>query len=252
MLDKFFVYFPYSDIVATPADVGLQFDDVFITASDGVRLNGWFVPGESDVTLVWFHGNGGNISHRVDNIALLNSRVKANVFILDYRGYGLSEGKPSERGTYLDAEAAISYLISRPDVDPDKVVIYGRSLGSAVAVEMASRHQPYGLVLEAPFTSVKAMAKLSHPVLSSFLPLGMVVRSRYDSLSKIDRVNSPLMVIHGDDDEIVPFEMGRELFDAGNDPKRFYGVSGGGHNNAYVVGGNEYFDAIKTFVDALP
>lgn len=249
LLDRYFVYFPEREISLTPGNVGLVYEDVFISTSDGVRLHGWFVPGKSDLTLLWFHGNAGNISRRVDNIALLHEHLGANIFIIDYRGYGRSEGSPSEQGLYLDAEAAIEYLRSREDVKDDRLVLFGRSLGGAVAVEMATRHEVYALVVESTFTSVQAMAKSAHPVLSRFFPIGAVVRSKYDSLSKIKEVGSPILVIHGDRDEIVPYNMGQELYDAANEPKTFYSIEGSGHNDTYLVGGSAYFDTLRRFLE---
>ena len=173
-----------------------------------------------------------------------------SVFIFDYRGYGRSDGSPSEQGMYLDAEAALEYLGKRQGAGGDNGLVYfGRSLGGAVAVEMATRHQPKALILESPFTSVGAMARRTHPLLSSFLPVGAVVRSKFDSLSKIGSVQSPVMVMHGDRDEIVPLDMGRQLFDAANEPKRFYTIENAGHNDTYLAGGNAYFDALASFLD---
>ena len=251
LLDRHFVYFPESAIARTPSDIDLDYDDVFFSTSDGVRLNGWFVPGKSEMTLLWFHGNAGNISHRLDNILLLHRRLGVNVFIFDYRGYGRSEGRASEHGIYLDAEAAIEYVVSRGDVNPEKeLLLFGRSLGASVAVEMATRHQARALILESAFTSIRAMAKSAYP----YLPVGILtslIQARYDSLSKIGNVRTSLMVLHGDIDEIVPIELGRELFDAANEPKRFYAIEGAGHNDTYVIGGHDYFEALGSFVEDL-
>ena len=249
LLDRYFVYFPEREIFLTPGSVGLVYEDVFISASDGVKLHGWFIPGKSDFTLLWFHGNAGNISNRVDNIALLHERLGVNIFIIDYRGYGRSEGSPSEQGIYLDAEAAIEYLRSRDDVKDDRLVLFGRSLGGAVAVEMAARREVYALVMESTFTSVKAMARRSNPVLARIFPVGAVIRGKYDSLSKIKNVRSPILIIHGDQDEIVPYDMGQELYDAANEPKTFYSIEGSGHNDTYIVGGNAYYDALRDFLE---
>ncbi len=249
LLDRYFIYFPQSEMVGTPGDVGLGYEDVFFSASDGTKLHGWFIPGESEITLIWFHGNAGNISHPVENILMLHRQIGANVFIFDYRGYGRSEGGPSEGGIYLDAEAALDYLRSRQDINQDRIVLFGRSLGCAVAVEMATRHDEYAVILESPFTSIRAMAKRSNPVLSLFLPVSLVVRSRYDSLSKIKNVRSPVMVLHGDQDETIPHDMGRQLFDAANEPKRFYTIEGAAHNDTYQAGGDAYFDALRRFIE---
>ena len=251
LLGRHFVYFPESEVARTPSDIDLDYDDVFFSTSDGVRLNGWFVPGKSEMTLLWFHGNAGNISHRLDNILLLHRRLGVNVFIFDYRGYGRSEGRASERGIYLDAEAAIEYVVSRGDVNPEKqLLLFGRSLGASVAVEMATRYQARALILESPFTSIRAMAKSAYP----YLPVGILtslIQARYDSLSKIGNVRTSLMVLHGDIDEIVPIELGRELFDAANEPKRFYAIEGAGHNDTYLIGGHDYFEALGSFVQDL-
>ena len=240
-----FIYFPERDIFQDPSDFGLEFEDVYLTTSDGVRIHGWFVPGSGGPTLVWFHGNGGNISHRVDNIAGLHGRLGVSILIIDYRGYGLSEGSPTEQGTYLDAEAAVAHALSRPDVDPERVVLFGRSLGCAVAAEMAVRHDAYAVVLESPFTSVLAMAKRVYP----FLPgVGLLVGDMYDTLDKVARIGAPIMVLHGDSDEIVPFEMGREVFEAAPEPKRFFAIRSAGHNDTYAVGGVPYLNALGSFL----
>ena len=249
LLDRQFIFFPDQELVGTPGDRGLGYEEVFFSASDGVKLHGWFVPGEKKATLLWFHGNAGNISHRLENLELLYSRLGVSVFIFDYRGYGRSEGRASEKGTYLDAEAAIEYLRSRqgPDKEQD-IVLFGRSLGCAVAVEMATRHQVRGVILESPFTSIRAMGQRAYP----YLPVGILsrlVEARYDSLSKIGEVHSPLMIVHGDRDETVPIGLGRELFEAANEPKRFYTIEGAEHNDTYWVGGDAYFDALKRFVE---
>ncbi len=239
------IYFPESIIYQDPGDLGLEFEDVYLTTSDGVRIHGWFVPGSGGPTLLWFHGNGGNISHRVDNIAGLNRRLGVGILIIDYRGYGLSEGSPNEQGTYLDAEAAVAHALSRPDVDPERVVLFGRSLGCAVAAEMALQHDVYAVVLESPFTSISGMARRAYP----FLPgLGLLVGNMYDTLGKTARIDAPVMVLHGDSDEIVPFEMGREVFEAATEPKRFYRIRGAGHNDTYAVGGAPYLDALGSFL----
>ena len=247
-LDQMMVYFPERKLSTTPANVGLAFEDVSLTAADGTKLRGWHVPGESRTTLLWLHGNAGNISHRVDNIAMLVRNTGLGVFIIDYRGYGRSEGKPSEKGLYMDAEAAFEHMTSDLGLDPEEdIVLFGRSLGVGVAVEMATRHRVRSVVVESGFTSVREMSKSSGMGVLSILLLPLI-DARYDSLSKIESALSPVMVIHGDRDEMVPFEMAEKLFAAASEPKRFYPIPGASHNDTYVVGGEAYFEALRDFV----
>ena len=276
MLERSFIYFPERELIGDPAEFGLAFDDAYFTAGDGVRLHGWFVPGAGGsveqlnngtappseavplfqgsnvpavpATWLWFHGNAGNTSDRLENLRLLHDELGVNVFIFDYRGYGRSEGSPSEHGTYRDAEAALAYLLSRSDVEPERIVYFGRSLGSAVAVELATRRPPFALILESPFTSMADLARHHYRL----LPATSLIRTRYDSLSKIGKVRAPLLVLHGDQDDIVPFEAGKRLFEAASEPKRFYTIHGAGHNDTYIVGGREYFRALREFVEGPP
>ena len=245
-MEEKLIFFPSSAIEQTPRDIGLVFDDVFFTASGGVRLNGWFVPHpQATTTLLWFHGNAGNISHRLGNLRLLHDKVKSNVFAVDYRGYGRSEGSPSEQGTYRDAEAALSHLRARQEIDAKNIVIFGQSLGAAVAAELASREDCLALILEAPFASVRAMARVAFP----WLPIGPLIRTRYEVIETVKMVKAPVLVIHGDQDEVVPYEQGRQVFAAAPEPKEFYTIKGSHHNDTYVVGGDAYFAAIKNFIE---
>jgi fermentation-respiration switch protein FrsA (DUF1100 family) len=228
-VEKSLIFYPISEIDRTPKELGLPFEDITFTTEDGVRLNGWFIPStEGGLTLLWFHGNAGNISHRLDNIRLLHDKVKIHIFIIDYRGYGRSEGSVSEAGTYRDAS-----------------VFYGRSLGAAVAVDLAVREEPLALIIETPFASVREMAKAVLP----FLPIGPFLRTRYDTLEKIRKVRGPLLVLHGEQDDIVPYAQGQRIFEAAPEPKEFYTIRGAHHNDTFIVGGDPYFAALKDFID---
>ena len=247
-LEKRFIFFPDKTIVETPREWGMAHEEVYFDTEDGLRLNGWWIPGAgSPVTLLWFHGNAGNISHRLENIKLRHDRLGINLFIFDYREYGRSEGEVSEEGTYRDGSAAVRYLRTRSDLDPARIVFLGESLGSAVAVEMAIRHGCAGLVLESPFLSIPEMARVSFP----FLPLGPFLRTTYDTLSKIGKVRAPVLIVHGEDDEIVPLQHGRRLFEAAPEPKEFYIVKGAHHNDLYLVGGTAYLEALGRFLGRL-
>lgn len=244
-IEERFIFYPTAPIDQTPANYRLPFDDVFLTTADGVRLHGWFIPHPSaKVTLIWFHGNAGNISHRLENIRLLRDSVKLNIFIFDYRGYGRSEGRVSEEGTYKDGEAAFDYLRSRRDIDSKRIVFFGRSLGAAVAAELATREGCLALILETPFVSIREMARVAFP----FLPIGSLLRTRYDVVEKVRRIKTPLLVLHGDQDEIVPFAQGRKVFEAAPQPKEFYTIRGARHNDTYLVGGDAYFAALTDFI----
>jgi fermentation-respiration switch protein FrsA (DUF1100 family) len=245
-MEEKFIFFPFVEIEQTPRDVGLVFEDIYFTTADNVRLNGWHAPyAGARTTLLWFHGNAGNISHRVGGMKLLHDRVKANVFIIDYRGYGRSEGTVSEKGTYEDARAALRYLRTRKDLDAKNIVFFGQSLGAAVATELASQENCLALILEAPFVSIREMARAAFP----FLPIGPLLRTRYDVAEKIKEVKDPILVLQGDRDEVIPVEQGKKVFAAAPSPKEFYAIPGAGHNDTFHVGGNAYFDVIKSFID---
>ncbi len=248
ILDRMMIYFPERGLAATPDSVGLVYEDVYLSASDGTRIHGWHIPGRSEVTLLWFHGNAGNISHRLDNILMLHQRLGVSVLIIDYRGYGLSEGRPSEKGLYMDAEVAFGYLVDELGLEAERdVVLLGRSLGVGVAVEMATRHRVRGVVLESGFTSIREMADAS----GSPLPISLVLtlfEARYDSISKIGRVESPVIILHGDRDDTVPYWMAEKLYAAANEPKTLYPIRGANHNDTIYAGGEGYIRALGEFI----
>ena len=243
-----FIFFPDSLFIGDPTEWGMTFEDVSFQTGDGLTLHGWFVPGDRKETMLWCHGNAGNISYRLDNIKLLHDRIGINVFIFDYRGYGKSQGRPSEQGTYIDAEAALACLHTRSDIDHDAIVIFGRSLGGAVAVDLASKRPCLGLILESTFTSLVDIFEM--PVAIKELRSRMST-IKYDSFSKIKRIKVPLLMLHGDSDEVVPFQSGATLYKAANQPKHFCVIQGAGHNDTYIVGGQGYVDALRDFIDGL-
>ena len=249
LFDRWLAFFPTKEITNTPDDLGMHFEEVYFPAADGTQLHGWFIPGRGDDTLVWFHGNAANISNRVYNIMLLYQHVGANVFIFDYRGYGRSEGKPSEKGMYSDGEGVLEYLRSREDIDHDRLVLFGRSLGGCIVAELAMAHRVKAVILESSFTSVDAMARYNRPAIAFFIPSRLLIKSRFDSIKKMPLIHSPVMVVHGDKDVTVPIHMGRELFNAANEPKRFYEIKGATHDDTHIVGSEAYFKALRDFIE---
>jgi len=248
-LEQHLLYFPDRPLVATPQTVNLSAEDVNLTTADGEQLHGWYLPGDpAQPVLLFFHGNAGNISHRLDNLHRLHA-LGLNLLIFDYRGYGHSTGTPSETGLAHDADAALSWLHSR-GWSQQSIVYFGRSLGAAVAVDLARRSPPAGLILETPFTSLRAMGRQHYPLLSGLL--GWVIRDEYDNLGKIAAINSPLLILHGDRDQIVPEAMARQLFAAARSTKTFYLIAGADHNNTYDCGGSAYWQAWHHFLHSLP
>ena len=243
-IENFFVFFPQSSFDLTPDDLHLNYRHVYLNTDDGERLHGWFFPLNKESPVILFcHGNAGNISHRLDNIRLLLGQ-KLQVFIFDYRGYGKSNGSPSEKGIYLDGIAAYDYLIQKEHISPKNIILFGRSLGAAVAIEVALKKNAGALIIESAFTSTKDMAKnmLLFKLLSPLLP------PNYNNLRKIAHVNVPKLIIHGKADKLVPFSMGRRLFEASAPPKYFYRIQGSGHNDTYIIGGEKYFEIITDFI----
>ena len=244
-LENRLIFHPTTEIVRTPRDVGLDYQDLYFTTLDNVRLNGWFIPHpQASATVIWFHGNAGNIGDRVNNIKLLHDKAAIDIFIFDYRGYGRSPGTPSEPSIYLDGEAAIHYVRTRLKVESKNLVIFGRSLGAAVAAEIASRHDSRAVILESPFTSLREMAKVVFPV----LPIGPLLGAKFNVLDKVGKITAPLLVLHGDQDEIIPLEQGKQVFAAARQPKQFYPIKGAGHNDTFIAGGNGYYERLKSFI----
>lgn len=245
-MENSLIYFPSVYPQGDWKPQGLQFEDAWFEASDGVCLHGWYVPRENAKAAVLFcHGNGGNITHRVALLRMLHDRVGVSVLIFDYRGYGRSEGKPSEEGVYADARAARAWLAAREKIRETDVVPMGESLGGAVAVELAARDGARALILESTFSSLPDVAAYHYPI----LPVRWAMRSRFDSVDKIGNYHGPLFQSHGDEDTIVPLQFGERLFAAANEPKQFILVPGHDHNDlmpAYV------FDAIAAFLKELP
>lgn len=241
-----FLYFPDRGFVAGPADYGFAHEEVRLRTDDGVSVHAWWLPAPgARTTALFLHGNAGNVSYWVE-AATAFREVGWNTLLLDYRGYGRSEGSPSEEGTYLDARAAWRHLEKERGIDPTRIVVIGRSLGGGVATWLAEHHPMAGLVLEATFTSIA-------DVVASVVPLPGIrgfVRLGYPSLSRMPRIDVPLLVVHGRGDDLVPFEHGVALHDAAAGPKRFVELRGG-HNDAFTTDRGTYVAALGDFADEL-
>tara|TARA_B100000315_G_scaffold45852_1_gene40650 strand:- start:3673 stop:4425 length:753 start_codon:yes stop_codon:yes gene_type:complete len=245
MLDQLFVYHPMSWSEQNWVSVSkLPLEDVWFQAADGTPLFGWYVQASAQApVLLWCHGNAGNIAHRLGNLAHLFHQG-LSVFLFDYRGYGRSHGKPSERGLYQDALAAYAYLTTVRKIASKRLVVFGRSLGSAVAGYVVSQQSAAGLILESSFPSIAYMARTHY----FGLPAHWLLRARFDLVSRLRNVKVPLLVIHGDRDRIVPIQLGKAVYETVMTSKDFYIVSGAGHNDVPIVGGQQYFNRIKRFI----
>lgn len=236
------IFHPLSEVYATPESIGLPYEDIYVTTSDAIRIHGWLIKApEAISTLLFFHGNAGNLSDRLDKLIVFY-RMGMNVLIIDYRGYGRSEGNPTEKGLNVDALAAYAYLENRSDIANDNIVVYGESLGSAVAVELAMHKEIKALIMAAAFTSIKEMAHLTAPWVPAFL-----INTKMDSLNKIHRIQAPKLFIHSPEDDIVPYSMGQHLYKAAQSPKEFL-VTRGGHNDGFAKSKKEFAEGIRDFL----
>ena len=265
ILEPRLTFYPTRSYPATPRSLGLPFEDVRLSAGDGVVLHGWFIPGAihasgARITLLVFHGNAENIGGGLD-LAVRARTAGYSLLLVDYRGYGESTGQPSESGLYRDGRAALAYLRTRPDVDASRIVVWGRSIGSAVAVALAAGDAatrpstkdgsvlPAGVILESPFSSATDLLRDGGHWL--LLGLSRFGTYRFDSAARMPRVVSPILIIHGTADDIVPIASGRRLFDLAPGRRTFVPIEGGGHNDLWIFHADEVWNAAKTFLGSL-
>ena len=240
------LFFPAPDLYTSPAAEGLPYEDVHLD-SDGIELHGWYLPSSGNQTVLWMHGNAGNIADRLDQAVEMKRALGVSSFMFDYRGYGRSQGRPTEKGLYEDARAAFEWLTDVKGCRPDDIILYGHSLGTAVSVDLAldKGAGAAGLVLESPFTNAADMARRIY----FGLPVGLIMSVKLDNIGRIGDVKMPILVIHGVDDSVIPFRMGKKLFDAAPEPKTFLPVPGGDHSDCYIVGGEAYWSAWKNLLE---
>ena len=229
------LYRPVRNVVYTPNELGLDYEEVTLTTADNVQISAWYTPAKgAELTILFCHANSGNIMHRMDSINLFNN-MGLNCLIFDYRGYGNSKGKPSEEGTYSDAAAAYRWLTETKNISAENIIIFGKSLGSSIAAQLASKVRAQALVLEGAFTSYVDIGKKFYP----YLPVRLFARYSYPTIDYIKEIDMPVMIIHSQNDEIVPFELGEKLYEQANEPKEFVEIYGK-HNDGFLVSSDLY------------
>lgn len=237
---------PGRALTASPGDIGLEYEDVYLTTLDDERLHGWYVPATiSRGVIVFFHGNAGNISHRLDSIGIFH-QLGLDTLIIDYRGYGQSTGKTTEQGTYLDAQAAWSYLVDERGIAADQIIIFGRSLGGAIGAWLGAQHTPAAVIIESSFSSGVDMARRLYP----FLPVRLITRLRYPVAEYASHLDCPVLVVHSRDDEIIPFAMGQSIYAAVKQRKSFLELRGD-HNNGIFISRQEYLRGLDGFIESV-
>jgi fermentation-respiration switch protein FrsA (DUF1100 family) len=241
-----FLYGPVRDVSSTPAELGMDFEDVVFKSADGLDLSGWYIPASnSKLTVLFCHGNGGNIGHRLDSINIFHN-LGLNCFIFDYRGYGNSPGKPSEEGTYIDAMAAYKWLTEEKKTAAEDIIIFGRSLGGTIAAQLASKVEARALVVESAFTSYVDIGKEYYP----YMPVRWFARFGYRTTEFVKNVHCPIMLIYSSSDEIVPYKFGLELYEAANEPKEFIEIFGG-HNDCFLASGEIYTEVWEKWLKII-
>jgi fermentation-respiration switch protein FrsA (DUF1100 family) len=239
------IFFPMKEMKCFPSDLKLEYEDVYFQAADKVRINAWFLPcKDAGYTLIFCHGNAGNLGHRLEKLKFFHE-LGLNVFIFDYRGYGKSGGRPSESGIYRDAQAAYDYLLSRK-IPAERIIAYGESIGGAVAIDLASKNKVAALIVGDTMTSAKDMVREIFIIVPYW-----IFSSRFDSLSKIQKITVPKLMVHSINDEIVPYSLGRKLYNAAPEPKEFVKIRGG-HNSCFFESNDIIREKITEFIKRLP
>lgn len=251
-LQSRFLYSPVKEITYTPADINLAFEKIALKTEDGLKISAWYVPADNaKYTVLFCHGNAGNMTHRLDSINIFNE-LGLNCLIFDYRGYGDSQGKPSEEGTYRDARAAWKWLTEQKKTPAERIIMFGRSLGGSVAANLATEVNPKGIVLESAFTSYEEIGKKFYP----YMPVHLFAKFNYKTIDSVRRIHCPALFIHSRNDKIIPFELGLRLYEAASEPKKFVEIVGS-HNDGFMFSGDiytkgwqEWLELITTHKDA--
>lgn len=240
------VFFPSSIVEITPQMRGLAFEDVYFSTEDGLTLHGWYIPSdEAKATLLFCHGNAGNISHRLESIEQFHN-LGLNVFIFDYRGYGNSQGRPSEQGTYMDAQAAWAYLTNEKSISQDQIIVFGRSLGGPIAARLTLINDPRGLIIESSFTSLPELGAEIYP----FFPVRYLSRFKYPTREYVKEITTPILVGHSLKDNLIPFHHGKQIFEAAREPKYWMEMMGD-HNIGFIETGDQYLEEVNSFLESI-
>lgn len=244
-LERLLVYHPYAQMEGSPADLKLPFEEVQVRAEDGAQLFGWWVPADgARWTLLFSHGNAGNISHRLEKLAIFH-RLGCNVLLYDYRGYGRSGGAPQEQGLYADARAMHAYLTATRKIPAEQIIAVGESLGSVISAHLAAERPVGAVVLEGVFTSLADMAAASAPFLAG------LAGDRFNTLASMPKITAPLLVMHSAEDEMIPVAQAEKVFAAAREPKTLVRLRGG-HNDAFLESGALFADSLRAFLAGLP
>lgn len=245
-MEQKMLYYPHKALESTPESLRLAYEDVYIQTQDGQKLHGWWIPAKPKAyTVLYFHGNAGNISHRLHRAKFFQD-MGWNLLIIDYRGYGKSTGRPDEKGLYLDAQAAYAFLMKEKGIKPKQLIVYGKSLGGAVAADLCAQQPAAALVLESTFTSTTNMGRMMFP----WFPVHLVLSQKYDTLSKLPRLKLPMLIVHGRGDDLIPFSHGEMLFREALEPKQFVPFWGE-HNDEVYVSSGEYRKVLAGFAEGL-
>lgn len=245
LLEQKSLYHPYKEIPETPKNLRINFEEINFKTTDGQLLNGWFVPAKAaKVTVLYCHGNAGNMYHRLRKVKFFYE-MGVNFFIFDYRGYGKSAGKPTEKGLYKDAQAAYDYLVSRNDVDRNKIIVYGKSLGGPVAANLCLNRQVSALILEGSFASVVLRAQQLYPL----LPMRFLITQKYDTMAKVKNLRIPKLIAHGRQDEVISFHHGETLYKSAAEPKQFLPFEGAHNDDVFVTSADFKVELEQFFVN---
>lgn len=240
------IYFPIKKISMIPSQAGLRYEEIIYKTKDNEKIAAWYIPTpEAKGVILFCHGNAGNISHRIDSIKIFY-QLKLSTFIFDYRGYGKSTGKTTEKGTYMDVEGAWDFLVKKRKISPDEIIIFGRSIGGSIASWLAQKHIPRGLIVESSFTSIPDLGAKLYPI----FPVKLLSRFKYNTSEYLKKINCPVLIIHSLDDELIPFNNGQKLYDSALSPKEFLKIRGS-HNEGFILSEQLYITGLQKFISTL-